>query len=147
MKMLTLKKSEVETTFIRITKQYTGGSLCSKEPSSTGFMCKKDLFTKASPTFQRCCLPGEMHVRETANRGPLLLDATKTKALGYLDELNFRLARDDHDFHCRARVDKQWVTGHIHVGFYVLIAEGGVRINKKAGSRYMPDFAESTHTP
>eukprot|EP00041_Stephanoeca_diplocostata_P031077 m.958537 g.958537 ORF g.958537 m.958537 type:complete len:459 (-) comp23881_c0_seq1:2553-3929(-) len=80
----------------------------------------------------------EMHIRETANRGPLLLDAIKTKTLGYLDELNFRLARDDHDFHCRARVDHHWVTGHIHVGFFVLIAEGGVRINNKQAPTRSP---------
>ena len=41
-------------------------------------------------------------IRQTSNRGPLLVVAAKVKQLGYLDELNYMLANDDHDLHCRA---------------------------------------------
>jgi len=70
-------------------------------------------------------------VRPTSNRGPLLLDAAKAHTLGYLDEYNYRIMNDDHDFHCRAALERGWVTGHLAVGFSVNVAEGGVRVNKK----------------
>ena len=38
---------------------------------------------------------------------------------------------DDHDFHCRAALDKRWVTGHTPIGFATELAEGGVRVNRK----------------
>lgn len=73
-----------------------------------------------------------MNLRQTSNRGPLLLVAEKVRQLRFLDEYNYRLAKDDHDFHCRAFLENQWYTGHIGIGFVVNLAEGGVRLGRKA---------------
>jgi glycosyltransferase involved in cell wall biosynthesis len=71
------------------------------------------------------------HLRPTSNRGPLLIDADKLAEIGYLDEWNYRIFNDDHDLHCRAALDRGWVTGHVPIGFTLNLSEGGVRINKK----------------
>eukprot|EP00038_Savillea_parva_P011494 m.197907 g.197907 ORF g.197907 m.197907 type:complete len:564 (+) comp20269_c0_seq1:213-1904(+) len=76
-------------------------------------------------------LASHITIRPTSNRGPLLLDADKVKSLGYLDEWNYHMMNDDHDFHCRAALDRQWVTGFVSVGFHTNVAEGGVRVNRK----------------
>lgn len=73
----------------------------------------------------------KMEIRQTSNRGPLLIVADKAKQLQYLDEYNYRLAKDDHDFHCRAFLEKGWYTGHISIGFCTNLAEGGVRLGRK----------------
>lgn len=51
--------------------------------------------------------------------------------LGYLDEYNYRLMNDDHDFHCRALLDRGWVTGQVWIVMETKTGEGGVRINRR----------------
>lgn len=59
----------------------------------------------------------EFNVRDTANRGPLLLRAAYVKQLGYLDEQNFFMANDDHDLFARGWSQHNWVAGWYHINF------------------------------
>eukprot|EP00040_Diaphanoeca_grandis_P020313 m.108043 g.108043 ORF g.108043 m.108043 type:complete len:539 (+) comp27842_c0_seq1:245-1861(+) len=83
-------------------------------------------------------------IRQTSNRGPLLLDAKKVQQLGYLDEYNIRMFNDDHDLHCRAFLDQGWVTGYTSIGFYVNINEGGVRQNRQRSKSDYETFFTKT---
>ncbi len=67
------------------------------------------------------------YVRDTSNRGPLVLDAEKTKTLGYFDEFHFHLGSDDHDLHARAYFQMGWVTGFVPIGGNSQAAPGGTR--------------------
>jgi hypothetical protein len=59
-------------------------------------------------------------IRDTVNRGPWLLDAIKTHALGYLDEINYAgmitAGNDDHHFHVRAR-QRGWKPAYVPVDY------------------------------
>jgi glycosyltransferase involved in cell wall biosynthesis len=59
----------------------------------------------------------EFHVRDTANRGPLLLRSAYVKQLGYFDEQNFFFANDDHDIFSRGWFQHHWVTGWYYINF------------------------------
>jgi len=52
------------------------------------------------------------HVRQSSNRGPLLLHALKMQTLKFFDERNFILSNDDHDLHLRAYGFHRYVTGY-----------------------------------
>jgi glycosyltransferase involved in cell wall biosynthesis len=67
------------------------------------------------------------YINETCNRGPLLLDREKVKALGYLDEQNFYLDNSDHDLFVRAWVQKGWVCGYVPIHFDSPLADGSTR--------------------
>ena len=76
------------------------------------------------------------YVAETCNRGPLMLDVSKLKELGYLDERNFYLDNSDHDLFCRAYYFKKWICGYIPIEFESELKNGSTRkprdeINKK----------------
>jgi GT2 family glycosyltransferase len=58
-----------------------------------------------------------LHIRETANRGPLMLHAQRTQELGFLDETRFFLEDDDHDLNRRAG-EKKWLVGYLAVQMY-----------------------------
>ena len=57
----------------------------------------------AWPASMRC----RIYVRDTANRGPLLLDYAEFKQLGFFDELSRRIDDDDHDLFARAWEEHQ----------------------------------------
>lgn len=56
-------------------------------------------------------------VRDTANRGPLAIDAQKIKILNYLDEDYAPYTWDEHDLHLRAYKNHQWVAGCYWIDF------------------------------
>lgn len=64
---------------------------------------------------------------ETVNRGPLLFDADKLRALGYLDEQNFVLGDDDHDLMARAWFQKKWRCGLVPIEVYMPMERGTMR--------------------
>jgi glycosyltransferase involved in cell wall biosynthesis len=66
-------------------------------------------------------------VMQTCNRGPILFSNERLKEMGYLDELNFVLADDDHDINIRAFSKNNWVSGHVPVEFYSPISHGTTR--------------------
>lgn len=67
------------------------------------------------------------HVRQTNNRGPLLLNATRTIRLGYLDEVSFHRGDDDHDLNSRAWFFGRWVSGFYPVLFRAPLKDGATR--------------------
>lgn len=58
-----------------------------------------------------------VYVTATNNRGPLMFRADALKEIGYLDERNFFLGNDDHDFNRRANFHG-WVAAYKYVEFY-----------------------------
>jgi len=50
-------------------------------------------------------------IRDTANRGPLALDAKKVRELNYLDEAFAPYNWDEHDLNLRAYNQHKWVSG------------------------------------
>ncbi len=65
--------------------------------------------------------------RETGNRGPLMLNASMTRALNFLDERRFIRGDDDHDLNRRAHEKFNAVSGHFPVGFYAPLHLGSTR--------------------
>ena len=59
----------------------------------------------------------KIHWRETCNRGPLMLHASRTQDLGYFDEQRFFLGDDDHDLIRRAS-ENGWKAAYLPVDFY-----------------------------
>lgn len=57
------------------------------------------------------------HVRQTSNRGPLMIDRSKALEIGFLDAENYVMENDDHEFHLRAWIRKRWITGLVTVPF------------------------------
>ena len=80
--------------------------------------------------------PEVCHVRDTTNRGPLMMDSKKFASMGYLDETHFFAdsAHDEHDLHHRAWKEHEWVTGLYEMDFYNELDWGGLRraFNKEA---------------
>lgn len=68
-----------------------------------------------------------LYVRDSVNRGPLLLRGDMTMELGYLDEKHFYLGNDDHDLMARAYVNRGWVCGFFHVPNSIDIVSGNTR--------------------
>jgi glycosyltransferase involved in cell wall biosynthesis len=63
----------------------------------------------------------------TCNRGPLLLQKSKLKELGYLDEANYFLDNSEHDLFARAFVQKGWICGYVPIEFVSPISDGSTR--------------------
>jgi hypothetical protein len=78
------------------------------------------------------------HVRDTVNRGPLLLNATKVAELGYLDEVHFFLGYDDHDLMMRGWFQKNWTAGWMPLDFEAPLENGAVR--KKGRSKTVQEL-------
>eukprot|EP01041_Mallomonas_annulata_P007438 gene7438-15215_t len=74
--------------------------------TSTTFAVKKGRRGDRNSTF---------YIRETSNRGPLIIHAKKMQQLGFFDERNFLLSNDDHDLHVRAFAYHRWITGFIPI--------------------------------
>lgn len=59
------------------------------------------------------------HIADSGNRGPLIIRAAYAHALGYLDEVNYLSANDDHDLNWRAfhTSGKSWVSGFLPLDY------------------------------
>ncbi len=67
-------------------------------------------------------------LRDTVNRGPLLLRADTLQFLGYLDELNYFLGDDDHDLFVRA-AQYGWRSSFVQIGVHAPLGRGSTRHN------------------
>ena len=67
------------------------------------------------------------YIGETCNRGPLLLNNSKLKELGYLDEVNYFLENSDHDLFARAYFLKNWICGYVPIEFSSPLENGSTR--------------------
>jgi glycosyltransferase involved in cell wall biosynthesis len=75
-----------------------------------------------------------LYVRDSVNRGPLLLRAHMTIELGYLDERSFYLGYDDHDLMARAYVTQGWVCGFFYIPSNIGRVAGNTRKNQNRTS-------------
>jgi glycosyltransferase involved in cell wall biosynthesis len=66
-------------------------------------------------------------VRQTCNRGPLMLHAKRTAQLGYLDEVGHYRGDDDHDLNARAWHMGRWVSGFYPIQFNAPLKDGATR--------------------
>lgn len=73
-----------------------------------------------------------LFVRETVNRGPLLLHADRLRTIGLFDELNFFLGDDDHNMALRAFTQYGWKSGHFQVNFSSPLQYGSSRQSNKS---------------
>ena len=80
-----------------------------------------------SPLWMSCAERSNFYVRDSGNRGPLLLHAARTRLLGYLDEKNYWLGDDDHDLNFRAFASNRWVAGFQPLDFDAPLEFGGTR--------------------
>ena len=74
-----------------------------------------ELFTIVEIVFLQCRFDLEdtdkFVVRDIANRGPLIFNGTKMRALGFFNERQFWLEDDETEFHVRAFYKYKWITG------------------------------------
>lgn len=56
-------------------------------------------------------------VRDTVNRGPLMVRADRLRAVGFFDEVNFFQGDDDHNLMLRAYTQYGWKSGHFQIDF------------------------------
>ena len=82
-------------------------------------------------------------IRDTANRGPLMLVANRARQLGFFDEDNYYLDDSDHDLFARAYDQYRWITGALHVNFTMDFKFGGSRA--KAQDKPPATAMESAH--
>ncbi len=68
-----------------------------------------------------------LFVRETVNRGPLLLHAGRFQTIGFFDELNFYQGDDDHNAMLRAFTQYGWKSGHFQINFSSPLEFGAMR--------------------
>lgn len=66
-------------------------------------------------------------VRQTCNRGPLMLHARRTAQLGFLDEVGHFRGDDDHDLNARAWNMGRWVSGFYPIQFSAPLKDGATR--------------------
>jgi len=82
-------------------------------------------------------------VRDTVNRGPLLLRADRLLSLGFLDEKNFHQGDDDHNLMLRAFLNHGWKSAHFHVGFVAPLEYGSTRrVDPKPPSKSQKQYLE-----
>lgn len=68
-----------------------------------------------------------VHLRDTANRGPLALRADRMAVLGFFDEQNFHLGNDEHDLCYRAYLQFQWRCAYYPIDFIAPLSDGTTR--------------------
>ena len=71
-------------------------------------------------------------IRDVVNRGPLMLDMNKVRALDYLDEAFAPLDLDDHDLCLRAWAKYKWVCGSYLIDYKSDLEWGTTRSNPKS---------------
>lgn len=67
------------------------------------------------------------HVRDSCNRGPLLLSHARARELGFFDEVHFHLDFSDHDLMARAYLQRRWVVGWMPLDFAAPLLLGATR--------------------
>jgi hypothetical protein len=71
----------------------------------------------ATPLPKSELIANTLHIRETGNRGPLMLRAGVTRQLGFLDEGAHLLEDDDHDLNMRAS-KLGYTSSYLAIGSY-----------------------------
>lgn len=77
------------------------------------------------------------YVHEACNRGPLLIDSEKAKAIGYLDEMNYYLDYSEIDMMLRAYEQYRWLSGYIGIDFDTPLEHGTTRKPRNELNEYI----------
>jgi hypothetical protein len=86
------------------------------------------------------------YVNEVCNRGPLLLDAAKTRSMGYLDETNFYLDYSEIDMILRAYDSNGWISGYVPIDFDSPLSDGSTRKPRDALNTYIMNIRKNRCT-
>jgi len=91
---------------------------------STSMRCAHDFPAEGQLVGPKCADPQTpqpsaflFHVRDSGNRGPLLLRADATRALGYLDEVGYTMTNSEHELNRRAAHVFGMVSGFLPVPY------------------------------
>lgn len=89
------------------------------------------LFDRKGGSTENCC-----YIGETVARGPWLLRRSDLVELDYLDESNFFLGNDDHDYHRRLYTKLKKEVGYVPIDVFSIRDDGSSRkprsgVNKK----------------
>ena len=93
--------------------------------SGVGLLGEK-IFSKNNLPEQGC------YIGETVARGPWLVRKSDLVDVSYLDEENFFLGHDDHDYHRRVYELKKKLTGYVPINIYSIANNGSCR-RKRSG--------------
>lgn len=99
--------------------------------------CKRDVSSLSVEEENR--MKDAVYVTATNNRGPLMFRADALKKLRYLDERNFFLGDDDHDFNRRANFHG-WFAAYKYVKFYAPLNMSATRNKHIVGT--VPETVE-----
>ena len=102
-----------------------------------GSACPSTEIDEGSDRILQQCM---FRIRDTVNRGPLLLDAKRAIALGYFDELNFYHGDDDHDLCTRAWMQHRWKCGVLDIDFIAPLRLGASRKISKSNMSQVTEF-------
>ena len=100
----------------------------------------RDLDVMPTPEFLAAAA-GKFYIRDALNRGPVALRANVTRALGFLNERDFHLGRDEHELMLRAYVDMGLRCGYYAVGFAMPARDGASRRKGRKSGRSPRDWA------
>ena len=81
------------------------------------------------------------YIRDALNRGPVALRADVARGLGFFNERDFHLGRDEHELMLRAYVDKGLRCGYYDVGFAMPKGDGASRRKGRKSQRSPRDWA------
>lgn len=104
-----------------------------------GSACPSAEIDEGSDRILQQCI---FRIRDTCNRGPLLLDAKRVMDLGYFDELNFWQGDDDHDLCTRGYMQHRWKCGLLDVDFVSPLHLGASRKVDKSNQSMVTKFKQ-----
>ena len=82
-------------------------------------------------------------VSEACNRGPLVLDAEKTRTMGFLDEMNYYLDYSEIDMFLRAYESYKWICGYVPIDFDAPLCDGTTRKPRDPLNEYIMNIRKS----
>lgn len=85
----------------------------------------------------------ECFVGETVARGPWLLNKKDLERLSFLDEKNFFLGNDDHDYHRRLFKELGKQVGYVPLDIYSISEDGATRKPREGINKSIYDYLSS----
>lgn len=82
----------------------------------------------------------ECYIGETVSRGPWLIKKSDLENYNYLDEENFFLGNDDHDFNRKLYENEKRKSGYIPLNIYSVAKDGSTRKKRHGINKKIYDF-------
>ena len=111
-----------------------------KKRESIGLVGNKIFSRSRDLDYQKC------YIGETVARGPWLLNKADLQVLGYLDQKNFFLGNDDHDYHLRLGKSLSKAVGYCPVNIYSVPEEGASRKKRSGTNLEIYDYLKKVKT-